>query len=180
MAGKLEKVYADALFELAVEENTLDTVAEEMETVAGIMNENSDFLKLLSAPTVSDKDKKSMLSKAFEGRISDTVFNFINVLCDNGRIKYLIAISQQFKDMYNDKNGILEVIVTTTMPLSDNLREKLVLKLEKISSKKIQLVEKIDTSIMGGIVLNYNNTQIDASVKKRLDTMRQQIDSIIA
>lgn len=180
MAGKLEKVYADALFELAVEDNTLDTVAEEMEAVAGIMNENSDFLKLLSAPTVSDKDKKSMLSKAFEGRISDTVFNFINVLCDNGRIKYLIAISQQFKDMYNDKNGILEVIVTTTMPLSDNLREKLVLKLEKISSKKIQLVEKIDTSIMGGIVLNYNNTQIDASVKKRLDTMRQQIDSIIA
>lgn len=180
MAGKLEKVYADALFELAVEDNTLDTVAEEMEAVAGIMNENSDFLKLLSAPTVSDKDKKSMLSKAFEGRISDTVFNFINVLCDNGRIKYLIAISQQFKDMYNDKNGILEVIVTTTMPLSDNLREKLVLKLEKISSKKIQLVEKIDTSIMGGIVLNYNNTQIDASVKKRLDTMRQQIASIIA
>ncbi|MBQ7757352.1 MAG: F0F1 ATP synthase subunit delta [Oscillospiraceae bacterium] len=180
MAGKLEKVYADALFELAVEDNTLDTVAEEMEAVAGIMSENSDFLKLLSAPTVSDKDKKSMLSKAFEGRISDTVFNFINVLCDNGRIKYLIAISQQFKDMYNDKNGILEVIVTTTMPLSDNLREKLVLKLEKISSKKIQLVEKIDTSIMGGIVLNYNNTQIDASVKKRLDTMRQQIDSIIA
>lgn len=180
MAGKLEKVYADALFELAVEDNTLDTVAEEMEAVAGIMNENSDFLKLLSAPTVSDKDKKSMLSKAFEGRISDTVFNFINVLCDNGRIKYLIAISQQFKDMYNDKNGILEVTVTTTMPLSDNLREKLVLKLEKISSKKIQLVEKIDTSIMGGIVLNYNNTQIDASVKKRLDTMRQQIDSIIA
>jgi len=180
MAGKLEKVYADALFELAVEDNTLDTVAEEMEAVAGIMNENSDFLKLLSAPTVSDKDKKSMLSKAFEGRISDTVFNFINVLCDNGRIKYLIAISQQFKDMYNEKNGILEVIVTTTMPLSDNLREKLVLKLEKISSKKIQLVEKIDTSIMGGIVLNYNNTQIDASVKKRLDTMRQQIDSIIA
>ncbi len=180
MAGKLEKVYADALFELAVEDNTLDTVADEMEAVSGIMNENMDFVKLLSAPTVPDKDKKSMISKAFEGRISETVFNFMNVLCDNGRIKYFTAIAQQFKDMYNEKNGILEVIVTTTMPLSDNLREKLILKLEKISSKRIQLVEKIDTSIMGGIVLNYNNTQIDASVKKRLDTMRQQIDSIIA
>lgn len=180
MAGKLEKVYADALFELAVEDNALDTVAEEIEAVSGIMKENADFLKLLSAPTVSDEDKKSMLSKAFEGKISDVVFNFINVLCDNGRIKYLIAISQQFKEMYNEKNGILEVTVTTTIPLSENLRKKLILKLEKISSKKIRLVEKIDTSIMGGIVLKYNNTQIDASVKKRLDTMRQQIDSIIA
>lgn len=180
MAGKLEKVYADALFELAIEENNLDTVAAEMETVSKIMSENEDFVKLLSAPTVPDKDKKSMISKAFEGRICDIVFNFMNVLCDNGRIKYFCAVSARFKEMYNEKNGILEVCATTTMPLSENLREKLVLKLEKISGKKIQLVEKIDASIMGGIVLNYNNTQIDASVKKRLDDMRQQIDSIIA
>lgn len=180
MAGKLEKVYADALFELAIEEDNLDTVAEEIETVSVIIKDNSDFVKLLSAPTVSDTDKKAMISKAFEGRVCDTVFNFLNVLCDNGRIKYFSSISQEFKDMYNDKNGILEVNVTTTIPLTDNLREKLILKLEKISGKTIKLNEKTDTSIMGGIVLKYNNTQIDASVKKRLDNMRQQIDSIIA
>jgi len=121
-----------------------------------------------------------MISKAFEGRVCETVFNFMNVLCDNGRFKYFNAVASEFKEMYNEKNGILEVCATTTMPLSENLREKLISKLEKVSGKKIQLVEKIDASIMGGIVLDYNNTQINASVKKRLDDMRQQIDSIIA
>lgn len=180
MAGKLEKVYADALFELALEEDILDTVAAEIDAVSKIISENTDFVKLMSAPTVPEKDKKAIISNAFEGKISETVFNFMNVLCDNGRFKYFCSVATEFKEMYNEKNGILEVCATTTMPLSKNLREKLILKLEKISGKKIQLVEKIDASIMGGIVLNYNNTQIDASIKKRLDSMRQQIDSIIA
>lgn len=180
MAGKLEKVYADALFELAEEQNILDCVAEEMDALSGIFADNEDFVKLLSAPTLQENEKKTMLSKAFEGKICETLFNFINVLCDNGRIKYFNSVAVQFKEMYNEKNGIMEVVAVTTQPLSDTLREKLVDKLVKISGKKIVLVEKIDATIMGGIVLKYNNTQIDASVKSRLDNMRQQIDSIIA
>lgn len=180
MAEKLEKVYADALFELALEENSLDIVFEEMEFVLQVMNENEDYLKLLSVPTVSENDKKAMLSEAFEEKLCDTVFNFLNVLCDNGRINRFAAIADEFKKMYNGHNGIIEVVCTTTEPLSESLREKLVQKLSKVSGKKIVLIEKTDKSIIGGIVLNYNNTKIDASIKNRLDNMRQQIDSIIA
>ena len=180
MAGKLEKVYADALFELAQEENNLDCIAEEIEAVSVLFSQNEDFTKLLSVPTVSLCEKKKLLSECFEGKINDTVFNFLNVLCDNGRINHLVSVASCFKEMYNDNKGILEVTVTTIRPLSDTLRQKLADKLAKISGKQIVLVEKTDAAIMGGIVLNYNNTQIDASVKSRLDTMRQQIDSIIA
>lgn len=180
MAGKLEKVYADALFELACEENSLDCTAQETEAVSGIFSQNTDFVSLLASPTVSSAKKKKLISNVFEGRVSDTVFNFINVLCEKGRIKYFNSIAAQFKEMYNDKNNILEVTASTVDGLSENLREKLVKKLESVSGKKIVLVEKTDKSIMGGIVLDFKNTQIDASVKKRLDTMRQQIDSIIA
>lgn len=180
MAGKLEKVYADALFELANEENNLDTVYNELNAVCEILNANSDFVKLLGIPTVSNEEKKKLISNCFEKKLSDTVFNFLNVLCDNGRMKYYSSIIDEFKTLYNDKNGILEVEVITTVKLSENLKTKLLEKLSKNSGKKISLVEKIDPSIMGGIVLKYNNTQIDASVKARLDNMRQQIDSIIA
>ncbi len=180
MAGKLEKVYADALFELAIEDNTLDEIYNEMIAVCNVLNENPDFVKLLGIPTVSNEEKKSLISNCFEGKVCDKVFNFLNVLCDNGRFKYYSSITDEFKALYNDKNGILEVEVVTTSSLSDNLRQKLLEKLSKNSGKKIILNEKIDPSIMGGIVLKYNNTQIDASVKARLDNMRQQIDSIIA
>lgn len=180
MAGKPENVYAEALFELAEEENNLDCIAKEIETVSKIMRENADFVKLLSSPTVSLSEKRSMLSKAFEGKVCDTVFNFLNVLCDNGRIGVLCACANRFKEMYNEKNNILCVTAVVSGELSENLKEKLTLKLESISGKRIILEEQIDKSIMGGIVLKYNNTQLDASVKTRLDNMRRQIDSIIA
>ena len=81
--------------------------------------------------------------------------------------------------MYYDKKNILEVTATTVQPLSEKLREKLVQKLEGASGKSIILHEKQDKSILGGIVLRYGNTQIDSSVRTKLDKIKAQIDSAI-
>ena len=80
----------------------------------------------------------------------------------------------------NDRNNILEVTACTTQPLSDRLKNKLTDKLASLSGKKIVLIEKIDSSIMGGIVLSYGNSRLDASVRMRLENMRRSINSIIA
>lgn len=180
MAVLLEKTYADALFQLSVEENSVEETYKELMFVSQIFRENTDFIKVLSLPTVNVEEKYKSLSEVFSGRISTLVYNFLMVLVDKNRISLIDKISEVFSDIYNDTNGILEVIVTTSKPLNSTLREKLINKLEAISSKKIILNEKIDTSILGGIVLSYKNTQIDASVKSRIDNMRAQIDSIIA
>lgn len=180
MAVLLEKTYADALFQLAVEDNYLDEVYRELNQISDIFIDNYDYLKVLCVPTVNAKDKLESLSKVFEGKISVLIYNFLGVLIDKNRISLINKINSEFIDMYNDKNGILEVIATTIKPLNPTIKEKLIKKLELISSKKINLVEKIDPSILGGIVLSYKNTQIDASVKSRIDNMRAQIDSIIA
>lgn len=180
MTVLLEKTYSEALFQLAVEENCLNETYKELITISDIFKDNPDFLKVLSVPTVNVQDKFNLLSKVLESKISVLVYNFLMVLIDKNRISLIHKISDEFIDMYNDKNGILEVSVTTIKPMNATIKEKLIQKLESISSKKITLVEKIDSSILGGIVLSYKNTQIDASVKSKLDSMRAQIDSIIA
>lgn len=96
------------------------------------------------------------------------------------RISYIDKIIESYKELYNDYNGILEITVITSTAMSDTLRKKLVSKLEQVSSKKITLVEKVDKSVLGGIVLNYGNTQIDGSLKSKLDNLRYQIDTTIA
>lgn len=180
MTVLLEKTYADALFQLAVEDNSLDETYRELNQISDIFNDNPDYLKVLCVPTVNAQDKLESLSIVFKGKISVLLYNFLGVLIDKNRISLIYKIISEFADKYNDKNGILEVIATTIKPLNPTIREKLIKKLELISSKKITLVEKIDPSILGGIVLNYKNTQIDASVKSKIDNMRAQIDSIIA
>ena len=68
----------------------------------------------------------------------------------------------------------------TAMPLSERLRDKLAAKLEAVSGAKIVLVEKVDKSLMGGIVLRNSDTEIDGSVRTKLDDIKAQIDGVIA
>lgn len=180
MSGLVEKIYSNALFEITQEEKSSADVLNELSSLGVIFSENPDFIKLLSSPTLNVTEKQKIVSEILKDKISDTTFNFINVIVEKNRISYIDKIIESYKVLYNECNGILEITAITSTAMSNTLRKKLVDKLESVSSKKITLVEKIDKSILGGIILNYGNTQIDDSIKSKLDNLRYQIDSTIA
>ncbi len=180
MNGLLEKTYSTALFQLCIEENSLDKSFEEMMFISNTFSSNEELLKIVSLPTVKANEKQKVIASVFDGRISKTVLNFLYILIEKNRISYINKIAEQFKDMYNNSCGILEVTVITAKPMNNALKDKLIKKLEAVTSKKINLIEMVDSKILGGIVLKYNNSLLDSSVKTKLDNMRAQIDSIIA
>lgn len=180
MKGSLETNYAEALFELCKERENLDEVHLEMSWLAEVLEKNEELLKFLNAPTIEAADRKKVLNNVFEGELSKTAFDFLCVAVDNKRIKYMPKIIESFNSLYNEEKNILEVTAITTIPLSETLREKLIKKLESVSGNTIVLKEKIDKSIIGGIVLEYSNTQIQGSVKHKLDELRERINSVIA
>ena len=180
MAQSVEKVYADALFELCVEDNTLEDTYEELYALKGIFDDNGELLELLSSPSMGEEDKHSVIRNIFEGRVSETTFNFLNVLSDHGRAKYFDKIYEVFHGLYNDKKGILEVEVVTSQPLSQRLEEKLKAKLEAQSGKSVTIRKTVDKAIIGGIIVRYSDSEIDGSLRKRLSDLRKSIDSYIA
>lgn len=180
MAETLERVYASALFELCCENNCLSEVYDEFGLTDKIFSENEDFLKLLSSPLVTDRDKHDILDKTFSGKVTDLFMDFLCVLTDKGRANAFSDVYNEFRDMYNKQMNILEVKVTTSEKMSENIREKLVNKLSSVTGKTIMLDEKIDESLLGGIIVKYDNTEIDSSVKGKLDKLKKQIDSTIA
>ena len=181
MAGSVENVYSTALFELCQEQGTLKNTYDELSQVtqAVFSGAHSQFVELLSSPLIQFEDKQKALTGVFGGNLSDTVLDFLCVVTQKGRIKHLPAICEQFKQMYYQKENILEVTATTVQPLSERLRKKLIEKLGSVSGKSIILHEKQDKSILGGIVLRYGNTEMDSSVKTKLDKIKSQIDAII-
>lgn len=180
MAETLGKVYASAIFELCIENNSLNEIFEEMTDVNGIFSENEEYLKLLSSPLISEEDKHKALEEVFGGKLSDMMYDYLCVLSDKRRIGHFSEIFEEFKSMYNKQNNILEVTVVTSEPMSDRIREKLVDKLGSVSGKTILLDEKVDKSLLGGIILRYENNEIDSSVKGKLDRLKKQIDSTVA
>lgn len=180
MTGTLEKTYSQALFDLALEDNLLDTVYNEFMSVADILNGNKEYIKLLTLPTISFDAKQDCIDAVFKDKVSGLFYNFMLVIVKNNRAKDFFKIANEFKNKYNEKHGILEIRATTAKPLSDGIREKLIVKLQAVSGKKITLNNRVDKGIIGGIVLDYNNSQIDASIKSSIDAMRAKINSIIA
>ena len=180
MAETLEKVYASALFELCDDENSLKNVYEEFVQVVEIFDANEEYVKLLSSPLVDNCDKDNILIKTFGGKISDLFLDFLCLLSDKGRAGHYERIFNEFKNMYNDKMNILEVKVITTEQISEKIRQRLIDKLEKVTGKNVILKEEIDPSLLGGIIVKYDNTEIDSSVKSKLDKLKRQIDSTIA
>lgn len=182
MADSIQNVYSTALFELCGEQDCLGTVFDELGEIAKLTfsAENREYAQFLSSPLISAEDKTRSLDTVFGGKISQLTLDFLCLLAEKGRFSYLPQVYEDFRAKYNEKMNILEVTAVTVQPMSAELSAKLKAKLEKVSGKTVVLTEKTDKSILGGIVLKYGNTEINSSVKARLDKLRAQIDNVIA
>lgn len=180
MTGTVEKVYSEAVFELAKEQSRTDEIKDELASLAVVFNDNPELGKLLSAPTVGIGEKLDIVEKLFKGRVSDTSYNLLCVVTEKGRARLIPAIVEDYKNRWYEMKNITEVKVTTSVPLSDSLKAKLKAKLEKVWGKSVILTETVDPDIMGGIVVNYGNTMMDGSVKSKLEAIQKQIKGVIA
>ncbi len=180
MTGTVEKVYSQALFELASENDSAALVNEELSALAEIFRNAPEFSKFLLAPTVSSTEKARFTETVLKDRISALTYNFLCLLTDKRRVRYLPAIAKSFEELFYEANNIVNVKVTTSIPLSETLRTKLKNKLESVYGKTVILEENTDPGILGGVIINYGNTMLDGSVKAKLDLMQKQIKGFTA
>ncbi|MGN1411746.1 MAG: ATP synthase F1 subunit delta [Oscillospiraceae bacterium] len=169
------KVYSNALFQLSVEENLLEEVHTDLVQISTIFKSQDEFLKILSSPIVDTAEKISMLKAVFQNGCNELVFNFMCLLSEKNRMDLFCEIQQDFSNQYNKINNVLRVEVITCIPLTEELRKGIVSKLAKKTGKNINIVETIDKSILGGIILKYDNTVIDDSIKSRFKDLSKQL-----
>lgn len=185
MPTSIEKTYADALFTLISDEygeksDKLTETLDELKAIAAVFKSTPEAVKLMNTPTVSKTEKLDFLANVFKGRISDYTYNFLRVLADKGRIGHFERIYKQYSASYNELFGITEIAVTTAMPMDEKLRENVKARMEKITGKTVKLNERIDKSLIGGIVIDYGGTRLDGSVKTRLEALKRDIAGTIA
>lgn len=180
MAGTVEKLYSEVMLEIAREEGSAEELDKELHALGGIIRENPELTAAMDAPTITDKEKITMLEKIFKGRVSETTMNFLCVLTEKNRFGYLEGIADEFRKGYYKMSGISEVTVTSAVPLKEQTREKLLEKLKKMYGGKIILIEKTDPDIIGGMMISCGGSLLDGSVRTKLGNMHKQIKDMIA
>ena len=127
-------------------------------------------LKLFfQTPLINPLKKKKILFEILKKtNLCENFSNFLITLANNGKLFLLKKISDEFNNLLDEKNGVIEVTITTTDSIEKTLQSKIRLSLEKTLNCKIKLKEIIDESIIGGIILKVNSIMIDNSIKNKL------------
>ena len=172
--------YAEALFQVGEETDSTDKLYCELKAVVDIVKENKDFSNILRSPLVSKEEKKDLITKVFEGKLSQNMINFLKILADKDRLALLADIEKDFKVLLNEKNNILEGIVITAVPMKEEEVKELQTKLSAKYNKTVVLENEVDKSVLGGVLVRLWNEEIDGTVKNRLDKMKEQLSQVIS
>ena len=172
--------YAEALFQLSEEENISKEIYCELHDVVQLVKENKDLDNVFKSPLVAKNEKIDLIEALFNGKINNNLKNFLKILVEKGRISSLKSIELTFKELLNNKNNIIEGTVISAVALTEKQVKELEEKLSKKYNKNVTLENKVDKTILGGVVIRLGNTQIDGSVKTRLDNIKDQLSQVIS
>ena len=180
MSSATEKAYAEAFFSLALEEECEKEFLEDMQLIGEVLELYPSYCELLEAPDVGKKEKRELLLQAFEGSIKDSTCDFLCLLSEKGRLRGFSTIANYYRELYNKKNNLIEVTVTTAFPLDPDFRRRILNKVKSLVNKEVILCEKVDGSLIGGIIVDFDGSQINVSVKKRLEDLKLSMRSAVS
>lgn len=162
------RVYSAAMLELAERQGEVDSLLDELQDLAAQVDKDEAFRQFLSSPTVDAAVRKSTLEKLFRGRYSDLLVNSLQILNGKGRLGLLGAVAEAYRQAHDAAGSRVEVQVVTATPLTEALREKLGATLKERTGKTATLVETVDPSLLGGLVVTIGDTKFDASIATKV------------
>ncbi len=176
---QIAKNYADALYELARDEGLDEQIYAQLREIQALMEENPDYVRLLSAPNLPKPERLAALDEAFSGRVHPYLLHFLKLLCERGHIRELKDCAIQYRRRRNADLGILDAVAITAVPLRAELREKLRARLQALTGKQIELQYRVDSGVLGGIRLEYDGKALDGTVRSRLAGIEKTLSETV-
>jgi len=171
---EIAEVYARSLFEVATEQDKVETIREQLAQFADALAGNREVAIFFFSPYFSAQEKKNGLRRAVEG--AEPIFlNFLEALIERHRMPTIYRIRTSFDVLYDKSNKKLPVTVTSAVPLDDELVQSLGRQIGEQTGNEVEVASKVDPEILGGIVLRVGNSIMDASIRARLEKLRREV-----
>jgi F-type H+-transporting ATPase subunit delta len=172
---RLANRYAKSLVDIATEQNQLDAVQADMKLLKSICKSNPDFVAVLVSPVIKGDKKSKIIEAVTAGKVSGLSSAFINLLVNKGRENSLPQIIDAYITQYNKLKNIHRIKVTTAVPMDADLRNKILAKVKADGlNGDIEIETAVKDELIGGFVLETENTLIDASILRDLKDVKRQ------
>ena len=166
--------YAEALYSLKRDSNSLEKTQEEIRELKKVFLENPDFIVVLDSSYKTIEEKIEIIDKTLIG-VDEEIKNLLKVIIQNHRARYIIEIFDGFISLVNEHRGVIEGLVYSTEKLSDEQLEKLNLAISKVEKRPTELRNIIDPNLIGGVKVGINDHIYDGSIKHHIENMKNSL-----
>ncbi len=170
----VENEYAQAIYDLAKEDNKIDII-NECFIVVNKSIEDNDFMELLSSPKLTKEEKKNILTKVY-GKLDSLFLDFMYVLIDNNRFNRISYIYDYYNQLIKNEHNILHIEAYSVKELTkaqiDNLRKTLS---SYYNGKTLEIENIVDPKLIGGVRIECNGKTLDVTLKKSLANMKDSL-----
>ena len=171
---EIASVYARSLFEVAKEQDKLDTIREQLGAFADALDDTRELQVFFFSPYFSTTEKQDGLDRA----VSDAdpiLVNFLKLLIENHRMPVIFRVRREFDQLWQEENKLLPVQVTSAVELDPGTVSQIGDRIAEQTGRKVELSAIVDPDVLGGLVVRVGNSILDASIRNRLEQLRKQV-----
>ena len=167
--------WSNGLFQLAKANNKITKFAEESTDLIDIFASYPQFIDIVSSNNLSKEVQKFIIITTFQNNIEPYILNLFLLLIDGHHFRYIRAILKDFRKLCNEYRDINYGIIYSVIKLTAQQIKQIQTKIEKIINHKIEVVNKIDASLIGGIKVKVKNQVFDGSIKGQIEQLKQEL-----
>lgn len=175
MSTPAARRYARALYMIGVEENKLDAITKDLQSVADAVRISPELHELLANPVIPQSSRRAVMEEiSARLGLASTTRNVVMLLTDRRRGALIPAIADALVQLSDERQGKVHAEVTSAVPLTDAQVARLTASLEKLTGQKVTLKRSVDASLIGGVITRIGDKLYDGSVRTRLAEIRLQ------
>ena len=177
MTTTTSREYAEALFELAVQDGSLKETSHGVVTVISALRQNPAYRQLLASPAIRKEDRVKALNEAFWGTIPEILMAILRMMVTRGHINAVEGMARDYEELARFYRGEAEAVVTSAVPLKESEMVALRQKLEKKLARSVVLRCETDPALIGGIRVEVDGRIIDGSLRNKLDEIKEVMNA---
>ncbi len=174
MAELVAKRYSNALFSISKDENKVNALLTEIETMLDIFEDNKDFRFIINHPHMPKEEKIALLKNVFDGKVDENIIGLFEVVLSKNRENILIEILEGFVELAKDHLNITTAKIISAKPLSNEQIEKILLNISKQLGKTVNYIVEVDETIIGGLKIFVDGKVFENTIEKTIQDMKKE------
>lgn len=167
--------YAESLFDLAKEENKVTQYLDDIKLVGEVLDSDPQIVQFFNHVLIENDKKIQLLDQSFKGNVDQYVLNFLKLLVQSRRIRYIDDIVKSYINLSNQYLGIEEGTIYTPYELTDQQIQDIEKAISQRENKKVTLKVSIDPSLLGGIKVQISNRIYDGTIKNKVEMLKKEL-----